>query len=236
MNPSPRQSLEAELSRAKAAEAFVADYHLFRNRAVCDVRMRDENGDKVDGRFAVGNPAHQMLMYGTEDEARRGLLTLPDAEHIRPYSSGRTSPPVTTPGVSYDWQGDAVGLCPASRIAIVRGWQSEEAAVFFFPLKGCFLVVEIGGRYGETSMYLFDGDPTDLLQGRGRNPRHAEIDTFFAAKDDWRRRIWDVPPEVPMTCQWNTGTAVWVNPEPVHLCQLTQAVSALFALGHLGNA
>jgi len=232
---SPAELFTAQLELAKRAENFVAHYHDFCNRSLFDCRMRDENNQHINGNFARGAKGYQTLLFGTQKEADRGLLiSTTDDYYIKNYSTGFSAEPTDTPSIAYDWQENRTGMQAASKIAIVRGRQSGEAAVFFFPLNRGFYVWEVGGRYRETTYYFFEGNPDDLLEGRARNPRPAETTQFFKDRTAWPK--WhEVPAEVSLTYDYE-AEGKWINPRPVRLCDLHNAFSALHALGHLGGS
>jgi hypothetical protein len=108
-----------------------------------------------------------------------------------------------------------------------------ETAVFFFPLEplSTYLIVEVGGRYGERIYYFFEGDPDDLIQGRGRSPRHAELMGF----ESIREGILNWPEFHYAPTELIAVTPGGADARAPYLHEVTNATAMLIALGYLAN-
>lgn len=223
---------KAQLVQAELAEKFVGAYDMFLSRANWDCRPVDAEGGRTPGEFLVGSPAYHRLQYGTAAECLRGLVYSRD--NIRNFSTGFAAEPTVIPGDVYDWQNAEVGVMACSKIAIVKGHPSEEAAVFFFSLAGMsqhYLIVEVGGRYAERCYYFFEGDPDDLIRGRGRNPRREEMLKF----ESIREGVLNWPEFHYMPVELIAVVPEGAAARAPYLHEIGVAAATLAALGHLAN-
>lgn len=252
------QQMSDAASRVENLVGFGRDFF---DRSLYDCRVI-KDGQPVPGEFDKGRPMCGKILYGTEEERRRGMFVSQFTDeddntewsYIRPYtmstnlwdkvlipSSGSvrindTLVPVDPNELPYQALVYGLGIKPCSRMFIVGGGPgSSEHAMFCFPLRGenNFLIVLFGGRYYEQQAHFFQGDPAAYASTRKREPR--DWDEYTSATGDRpKRENWPLHEAPAELAMTSDGAGKLVNPRPVELRDLAgNAITALMRGGWL---
>jgi hypothetical protein len=213
----------------------------------------------VDGEFYDG-PLRKKIIYGTEEERTKGFFidnaTDQDGTEfsfISPFTMSTNILDMVTIAskdarveghyvadpkeLAYQAMVKSLKLEPAERIFITRGPGSAEHALFCFPVwrrkdepARKYLLYRWGGRYGEQVAWFFEGDVEILAERWNRMPRNSEADQYFRDRSTFPK-FHEAPAQLPLTYDFNIPG--WKDPRPVELRDITQAMSAMNALGHI---
>lgn len=247
------QQMSDAASRVEALVGFGRDFF---DRSLFDCRVF-KDGVPVPGEFDKRRPMHAKILYGTEEERRRGMFISPFTEEddntefssIRSYTMSTnlwdkvmlpSSGPVRIDNdvvvdvdpneLPYRAFVAGLGVKPCSRIFIVGGGPgSSEHAMFCFPLHGesNFLIVLFGGRYYEKQAHFLQGDPAEYAAARKRQPRNWN--EFDAATGGTANlKDWPLHEAPAELAMTSDSSGNLVNPRPVELRDL--AGNALQAL------
>ena len=186
---------------------------LFLNR---DIYLTKDRSGNLLGDSVVKN----LLFSGSQEEADNGMIFGSKPEKIKHYSQsvylrdtfyfpdkyetrcGNTTVKVSPycPAWRLLKSKLHIGLCSHAYITGGNGPGSSEFFSSFYPIsfgeRTGYILFIMGGRYGETYMSFFQGDPDVWAEDYKRDPRNDEIDKFFNDRDAWHADV--IPTKLPI--------------------------------------
>lgn len=216
--------LQISLEKMQAAERFVEGVRTFMNRDFYGPLM-------ADGTINENHPACRILCEGSEKERNSGMMISMNAS-ITPWSLcpmrnlDFNSKAICINGIYYRCADSMAYIMDrmfpraAKHIFVSRDIHGE-CADMFFPIGAVdanqYIRVTVGGRYLNTFVYCFEGNPEDFAKTVMRDIRVSEF------PDRRKRDVIHCPLELPLTYK----DCKWEDPRPVMLPDVMKVAQSL---------